>query len=446
MNGKAYYYRGVLDQGYWPDGILTPPTDDAIRADVEMTKKLGFNLARKHVKVEDPRWYYWCDKLGLAVWQDMPSSHNLRSDEAKQNFIHEWKEIIAATWSHPCVVQWIPFNENWGDPQVFQDDIVQLTRQIDPTRPITDASGWTQRSLTDVIDAHDYGNNLMAQGVRNPVKPKVVGEFGGIALPEQGHTWTTGWGYQTVRDTDGLLRRIRNQVTQLYDAPNLSGFVYTQLTDVEQELNGLVTYDREPKADPQRVESVFLGIDRASRNSVLRKWLILGPIPTGAMLETAEDSASSRAVIAQLLAKAYLPNEGLLQPTENATVIVDGQTYTWQSVHLDGDQVDFQKEFGGAINNAVAYAVATFDSPHEVKNAVLIFGSDDGATVWLNGTQIWTVARIRGVVLDDDVVEGLTLKPGRNVLVVKVGQGTGGWGFGARFESTHGKTVHIAHP
>jgi hypothetical protein len=162
------------------------------------------------------------------------------------------------------------------------------------------------------------------------------------------------------------------------------------------------------------------------------------------MLETAEDNAANRAAMAEMLAKAYLPNEAALQPTENATATVDGQTYTWKSVHLEGDQVDFHRVFGGETRNAVAYAVSTFDSPREVKNATLIFGSDDGATVWLNGKQVWTIARIRGVGLEDDVVEGLTLRAGRNVLVVKVGQGTGGWGFGARFENPHGKTFHIA--
>ncbi len=225
-NGKPYFYRGVLDQGYWPDGILTAPTDAAIKHDVEMTKKLGFNMARKHVKIEDPRWYYWCDHLGVAVWQDMPSSHNLSTQAAQEdNFTHEWKNAMETTRGYPCVVQWIPFNENWGNPGPFQDEIVALTRTIDPTRPITDASGWTQRGMTDIIDAHDYGNNLLSQGVEHPLKPKVVGEFGGIALPVPDHTWTTGWGYQTARDADGLVHLICYQTTQLYEAANLPGIL-----------------------------------------------------------------------------------------------------------------------------------------------------------------------------------------------------------------------------
>ncbi len=265
LNGKPYFYRGVLDQGYWPDGILTPPTDAAIKNDVEMIKKLGFNMARKHVKVEDPRWYYWCDHLGVAVWQDMPSSHNLSSRAAQENFTQEWTEVIDATRDYPCVVHWIPFNENWGNPQEFQDTIVNLTRQLDPTRPITDASGWTQRDLTDVVDVHDYGNDLRRQGVEHPTKPKVVGEFGGIALPVPNHTWTTGWGYQTVKTPEELVLKIQSQTSQLFEAANLSGFVYTQLTDVEQELNGLLTYDRLPKADTKLIAPVFEGSNHLNK-------------------------------------------------------------------------------------------------------------------------------------------------------------------------------------
>ncbi|HLK58955.1 MAG TPA: glycoside hydrolase family 2 TIM barrel-domain containing protein, partial [Chthonomonadaceae bacterium] len=424
LNGKPYFYRGVLDQGFWPDGIYTPPTDDAIRNDVEITKKLGFNMARKHVKVEDPRWYYWCDRLGLAVWQDMPSSHNLSTDAAKQNFIHEWTETMAAVEGHPCIVQWIPFNENWGDPKEFQDEIVTLTRKLDPSRPITDASGWTQRGLTDVIDAHDYGNNLVRHGVHNPTKPQVVGEYGGIALPISGHTWTQGWGYQTVHDPDGLLRRVRFQTSQLFEAENLSGYVYTQLTDVEQELNGLLTYDRLPKADLKQTAAIFEGKSRAIRTPAIADWLVLGPIPTGTNLTTAADDAPNRAVMAQILNKPWITDEADLRPTEKSEATVEGKPYLWTLVHTD--PLDFHRIFGGMHENAVAYAVAYVDSLREVNSATLLLGSDDGATVWLNGKKIWTVARIRGVTQDNDLIPNLTLHEGRNILVVKVGQGVGG--------------------
>ncbi len=435
LNGKPYYYRGVLDQGYWPDGILTPPTDAAIKNDVEMVKHLGFNMARKHVKIDDPRWYYWCDHLGVAVWQDMPSSHNLTTPEARANFTAEWKNAMETTRNYPSVVHWIPFNENWGNPGAFQDEIVQLTRSIDPTRPITDASGWTQRGMTDVIDAHDYGNNLIAQGVAHPVKPKVVGEFGGIALPIPEHTWTTGWGYQTVKDAAGLIQKICYQTTQLFEAANLSGYVYTQLTDVEQELNGLLTYDRQPKADLAKIAADFTGASRAHRPPQIADWLVLGPIPAGIELPSADDNTENRAVMQQILDKAYLTGEATLHPADGAKVQLDGgKELHWKQVHAASGILDFIHTFGGPINNAAAYAVAYIDSPSEQHGVTLSMGADDGARVWLNGKQVSNVARIRGVMMDEDVVTGLTLHKGRNVLVAKVGQGVGGWGFTARFD------------
>lgn len=443
LNGKPYFYRGVLDQGFWPDGIYTPPTDAAIRADVETTKKLGFNMARKHVKVEDPRWYYWCDHLGLAVWQDMPSSHNLSTEAAKENFEHEWTAEIADLRSYPCVVHWIPFNENWGDPREYQDHIVTLTRALDSSRPITDASGWTQRGLTDVIDAHDYGNNLLRQGVKNPIKPKVVGEYGGIALPVPGHTWTTGWGYQTVRDPDGLVRKIRAQTSQLFEAENLSGYVYTQLTDVEQELNGLMTYDRNLKAPIEKIAPVFEGKDRVAYTSegYITKWLVLGPIPSGITLPSARDDAANQDFMGKILDRPYLQSEAELDPKDGESVQAGGATYRWQQVASPDDQLDFHKVFGGQHDNAVAYAVAVFDSPRAVQKAALLFGSDDGAVVWLNGKKVHTVNHIRGVTPDQDSVPGLSLKAGRNILVVKVGQGVGGWGLIARIELPDGKML-----
>jgi beta-galactosidase/beta-glucuronidase len=256
LNGKPYFLRGVLDQGFWPDGIYTPPTDEAIRYDVEMTKAFGLNLARKHVKVEDPRWYYYCDKIGLLVAQDMPSSHNLASPEAKQNFEREWREVIDTLHNHPCIVLWIPFNEDWGKPGEFQDHIVDVTRATDPSRPIIDASGWAQRGKTDITDIHDYKNDLKRHANPNPRLPTWIGEYGGVALPLEGHTWVKGWGYQTVKTPQELVQKYKFLTDQINEAPGLSGFVYTQLTDVEQELNGLMTYDRIPKAMPEQFAAV----------------------------------------------------------------------------------------------------------------------------------------------------------------------------------------------
>lgn len=259
INGKPYFLRGVLDQGFWPDGIYTPPTDEAIKNEVVSTKAFGLNLARKHVKVEDPRWYYYCDKLGLLVAQDMPSSHNLVPAGAKENFVHEWGEAIQTLKNHPCIILWVPFNENWGDPKEFQDEVVEFTHKHDATRPVIDASGWTQRDKTDITDIHDYGNDLKKHCTANPPRPRWIGEYGGVALPVQDHTWITGWGYQTVKTPDELVTKYKFLTDQINNGTGLSGFVYTQLTDVEQELNGLMTYDRLPKAPPEQFAAVNKG-------------------------------------------------------------------------------------------------------------------------------------------------------------------------------------------
>jgi hypothetical protein len=442
MNGKPYFYRGVLDQGYWPGGILTPPSDAAIRAEVEMTKALGFNCARKHVKVEDPRWYYWCDRLGLAVWQDMPSSHNLGSEEAKENFRRELTEMVEDLRDHPSVVQWIAFNENWGNPGEFQDQMVAQTRELDSSRPITDASGWTQRGLTDVIDVHDYGNNLVRQGVDQPAKPKVVGEFGGIALHVPGHTWTKGWGYQTVHTPEELLRRLRYLVTQLYGAHNLSGFVYTQLTDVEQEQNGLLTYDRLPKARPARVAAIVTGRDRtpageALQSGFLTDWWVLGPIAIEGRITSAQPNAENKRLMGAALDRAWVPSEGLLKPRESGMVTVGNRVLGWKHVRAEEDTLDLIQALG-QTEDAVAYTVAEFEAPQAVSGLKLRFGSDDAAKVWLNGKLIWTINTTRGVTVDEDEIRGVSLRAGRNVLVVKVVQGVGGWGLAARFVRVDG--------
>lgn len=439
LNGQPLFLRGVLDQGYWPDGVYTAPSDEALRFDVEMTKKMGFNLARKHVKVEDPRWYYWCDRLGLLVWQDMPSSHNLSGEAAKQIFRDEWREVVETVRGYPSVVHWIPFNENWGAPGAFQDEIVSLTRTLD-VRPITDASGWTQRALTDVTDVHDYGNNLKRQGVgQAPVKPKVVGEWGGIALPIKGHTWTEGWGYQKVASADDLLQRIRFQATQLFEAPHLSGFVYTQLSDVEQEMNGLLTYDRLPKADVARIARVFSGQDRADLGGYVRDWIVLGPIQAGTKVHSTLDGPENRAVMNTVLVKEFLENEAAMKPTDNLLVVTpDDNQRAWHLFRAPSDVLDLHDVFDTKTDNAVAYAVAYIDAPTEMKNVTLRFGSDDAALVWLNGREIHRVNRVRGVSPDEDAVKNLTLIAGQNVLIVKIAQGIGGWGLIARFEKSDG--------
>ncbi len=256
LNNKFVLQLGPLDQGFWPDGLYTAPTDAALKYDIEVTKQLGFNMCRKHVKVEPQRWYYWCDKLGLLVWQDMPSGDKgiradaaddvKRSKESADEYEAEWKAIIDANRNHPCIVMWVPFNEGWG--QFDTGRIVELTKKWDPTRLVDSASGWTDRGVGDVHDMHNYPGPGSPKPEEN--RAAVLGEFGGLGLPLEGHTWLAkgNWGYRSYPDRESLTHAYVGLLRKLYklvDEPGLSAGVYTQTTDVEVEVNGLMTYDRE---------------------------------------------------------------------------------------------------------------------------------------------------------------------------------------------------------
>jgi hypothetical protein len=242
VDGEPRRLAGVLDQAYWPDGVYTAPSDDALRADVEAVRSLGFDLARMHVKVADARWYDWCDRLGVLVAQDIPSPLRLDTAEARDTFVRELDAIVAQLRRHPSIVMWILFNEDWGEPpEDFQRDVVRHVRELDPTRLVIDASGWKHRGAGDLVDVHDYGDDLSAHdGVW-------VGECGGVSLVVDG---TEDFAYRHVPDGDALAREYARLVGTLGD---VSGFVWTQLTDVEGELNGLLTHDRRPKVDPARI-------------------------------------------------------------------------------------------------------------------------------------------------------------------------------------------------
>jgi beta-galactosidase/beta-glucuronidase len=245
LNGEPLRLAGVLDQGYWPDGGYTA-TDEELRADVEAAKALGFNLARKHVKVEDPRWYAWCDRLGLLVAQDLPSSHDLSTRSARERLRAEWLELVGQLRAHPSVVVWIPINEDWGEPPPdFQRELVAATRAADPTRLVVDASGWKQLEDTDLVDVHDYGAELTRHAGARQDLPLWFGELGGLSVG------TGDFAYRHVDDLAEGYRRIVEQVPA-----EAAGFVWTQLADVEGEQNGLLTADRRPKADPAAIRAV----------------------------------------------------------------------------------------------------------------------------------------------------------------------------------------------
>lgn len=243
LNGQFVFQIGPLDQGFWPDGIYTAPTDEALKWDIEMMKQFGFNCVRKHVKVEPARWYYWCDKLGLLVWQDMPSGNN-GSTQDKAQFETELQAMIETHQNSPSIIMWVVFNEGWG-----QYDTVRLTNWVmglDPTRIVSCASGWTDFEAGHVIDFHSYPHPACPN---SSTRIRVCGEYGGIGYAVQGHMWDpNSWGYTTVTSagdlTDLYAQYTHTEVGNFKNNNGLSAAIYTQLTDVETEINGLITYDR----------------------------------------------------------------------------------------------------------------------------------------------------------------------------------------------------------
>ena len=263
LNGEPLFNFGPLDQGWWPDGLYTAPTDEALKYDIQKTKDFGFNMIRKHIKVEPSRWFYHCDRIGMMVWQDMPcfgvhkdnkwGIHNYNegtdfpaTPQAKANYYKEWGEIIAQVKKFPCIVMWIPFNEAWS--QFDTKAVVEFTRAQDPTRLINMSSGgnW-EPDCGDVLDNHHYPYPAMY--LWETKMANVLGEYGGIGLPLEGHLWQTdrNWGYVQYKSGDDVLKEYCKFADQLIGLvkQGVCGAVYTQTTDVEGEVNGLMTYDRE---------------------------------------------------------------------------------------------------------------------------------------------------------------------------------------------------------
>ncbi|MCQ2321065.1 MAG: beta-galactosidase [Bacteroidales bacterium] len=279
LNGKPIFHYGPLDQGWWPDGLYTAPTDEALAYDVQKTKDFGFNMIRKHVKVEPARWYYHCDRLGIIVWQDMPSGdrgpgwntkeyfqgpESLRSLESEENYKKEWTEIIAALKSQPCIGVWVPFNESWG--QFKTPEIVEMTKKLDPTRLVNPASGGNFYQCGDILDLHHYPDPIMV--LYDPTRATVLGEYGGIGRKVVGHTWVKdqGWGYVEFDTEEKVTDTYVEYANTLYKMipQGFSAAVYTQTTDCETELNGLMTYDRKViKLDEKRLHDINSKISHA---------------------------------------------------------------------------------------------------------------------------------------------------------------------------------------
>ena len=260
LNGKPVFQIGPLDQGWWPDGLYTPPTDAAIQFDIQTLKKLGFNMLRKHVKVEPARYYYWCDKLGLMIWQDMPSA--MTDDPATRvkrggatdvvfpaepaaDFQRELKALVDNLKNVPSIVGWVPFNEGWG--QHDTNDILKMVKAMDPSRLVDGPSGWEDRGYGDMKDMHKYPGPDMYPVM--PDRASVLGEFGGLGYPVDGHLWWTNkrnWGYRTYKSQEELQAAYDDVIGKLSPLvkSGLAAAIYTQTSDVEGEVNGLMTYDR----------------------------------------------------------------------------------------------------------------------------------------------------------------------------------------------------------
>jgi hypothetical protein len=416
LNNKFVFQVGPLDQGFWPDGLYTAPTDEALKYDIEITKKLGFNMARKHVKVEPDRWYYWCDKLGLLVWQDMPSGDRSirgkdpdlkRTPESAQQYERELKRMIDGLHNHPSVIMWVIFNEGWG-----QFDTVRLTKwakEYDPSRLVNSASGWTDRQVGDVHDIHVYPGPGSPQP--EPTRAAVLGEFGGLGLGVDGHTWSQGknWGYRPTQSSADLTRKYEKllaEVWKLKEQAGLSAAVYTQTTDVETEVNGLLTYDRAViKVDVDRVAAVNRGDLSKVQNTKVKT-----------VVPTSQE-------------KGLRWRYTLEKPAQN----------WFRSSFDDSAWKEGPGGFGtkGTPGAVVRTEWKTFDiwlrreftlPEGKLANLHFLLHHDEDAEIYLNGVQ---AAKVAGYTTDYEEVPinaeaRAALKPGKNLIAVHCKQTTGG--------------------
>jgi hypothetical protein len=307
LNGKPYTLRLVLDQGYWPESGLTAPDDDAFRLDIERVKAMGFNGVRKHQKIEDPRFLYWADRMGLLVWEEMPSCYAF-SMQACQRLTSQWTEAIVRDISHPCIIAWVPFNESWGVPDLpdstaqrhFIQALYHLTKTLDPTRPVIGNDGW-EAAATDLVTIHDYDADprrlatrygasgpqgvaamlqeerpghriLMLQGFAYADQPIMLTEFGGIALSRNGGAAAHSWGYSRANDPHTFTERYFALLETVRSLPLLAGFCYTQFTDTYQEANGLLYMDRTPKVPLEQIAIATRGPQGPHEEQIEAGW------------------------------------------------------------------------------------------------------------------------------------------------------------------------------
>ena len=286
LNGAPLYQRLILDQGYWEESHLTPPDEEALIQDIDKIHKLGYNGLRKHQKTEDERFLYWCDVKGMLVWSEAPAAY-IYSDRAVELFTREWLDIVKQNYNHPSIITWTPINESWGVPQVetnriqqhFTEAIYHLTKSIDPHRPVIVNDGW-EHTVSDILTLHDYeeageilkkrytqykdeimtteiyhstSKSALANGFSYKGQPVIISEFGGIAFDSD----KEGWGYgNKVNSKEDFLKRFDSITTAIKEIPYVCGYCYTQVTDVQQEINGLMDIARNYKVDPEVIKEI----------------------------------------------------------------------------------------------------------------------------------------------------------------------------------------------
>ncbi|MGZ3184785.1 MAG: glycoside hydrolase family 2 TIM barrel-domain containing protein, partial [Telluria sp.] len=302
LNGRPYPLRLVLDQGYWNESFMTAPSDEHLKRDVELAKLMGFNGVRKHQKIEDPRYLYWADKLGLLVWEEMPSAYRF-SPHAIKRIVKEWTEAIERDYSHPCIIVWVPFNESWGVPNLTLtqahrnavEALYHLTRTLDATRPVIGNDGW-EASATDILGIHDYdsdpekikaryevsdpvrtlfdqrrpgGRILTLDGFPHRGQPIVLTEFGGIAYDVDADPEQT-WGYSRANTADAFFDLYRRMLAVVNTRTMFAGFCYTQFADTFQEANGLLRADRTPKVPLEAISAATRNVPLEGESTMVQ--------------------------------------------------------------------------------------------------------------------------------------------------------------------------------
>ncbi|MBO0995839.1 PA14 domain-containing protein [Bacillus sp. SD088] len=380
LNGEFIFQMGPLDQGYWPEGLYTAPTDEALKFDIEQAKNIGFNMIRKHAKVEPQRFHYWTDKLGILVWQDMPMQFNNSPTKANANqFEHEFEEIINEHYNSPSIILWTVFNEAWG--QYDTERLTNWVKELDPTRLISNASGWDDYPVGDVIDFHAYVGPASPTPTEDRIA--VLGEYGGLGLHVPGHEWSANvFNYEMQNSKEQLTNRylgLIDGIKKLKEEPGLSAAVYTQLTDVEIEINGLLSYDRKlEKAD-------FDKLRKAHRE-------LIGIVDVNDLLEMIAEAQ-------QLIDSAEIGSEPG-QYKQNVIddlkkVITDAQVIADDSSVTDGEL----REMVTALEKAMDAFIDQVNPPITVGAVVDHFDSEilaDGWSIFRENEKKWSLTDVPG--------------------------------------------------